>query len=80
MTRDGTAEPVSRDQILRRERVRENTIFPVQLTTSRIGNLPRLTHPLAICLTIHTFGNIGKACLEVLLAGYALENKEARAT
>ena len=35
LTRDGTAEPVSRDQILRRE-VR---IFPVKLTTSRIGSL-----------------------------------------
>ena len=35
LTRDGTAEPVSRDQILR--------IFPVQLlTTSGIGNLARL--------------------------------------
>ena len=41
LTRDGTAEPVSRDQILRRERERGNEIliFPVQLTTSRIGNL-----------------------------------------
>ena len=33
LTRDGTAEPVLRDQILRRERGRENS------TTSRIGNL-----------------------------------------
>ena len=29
-------------------------IFPVQLTTSRIGNLTRLIHTLAICVTIHT--------------------------
>ena len=28
-------------------------IFPVQLTTSRIGNLTRLIHTLAICVTIH---------------------------
>ena len=28
LTRDGTAEPVSRDEILRRERRQENTIFP----------------------------------------------------
>ena len=28
MARDGTAEPVSRDQILRRERRRGNIIFP----------------------------------------------------
>ena len=28
LTRDGTAEPVSRDQILRRERGQRNIIFP----------------------------------------------------
>ena len=28
LTRDGTAEPVSRNQILRRERGQENNIFP----------------------------------------------------
>ena len=28
---------------------REKLIFPVQLTTSRIGNLTRLIHTLAIC-------------------------------
>ena len=28
---------------------REQFIFPVQLTTSRIGNLTRLIHTLAIC-------------------------------
>ena len=33
---------------------RETFIFPVQLTTSRIGNLTRLIHTLAICVTIHT--------------------------
>ena len=45
-----TAEPVPRDQILRRERGQGNIfIFPVQLTTSRIGNLTRLTLTLAIC-------------------------------
>ena len=32
-----TAEPVSRDQILRRERGQGNIHFPVQLTTSRTG-------------------------------------------
>ena len=31
-------------------------IFPVQLTTSRIGNLTRLIHAtIAICVTIHTY-------------------------
>ena len=44
LTWDGTAELVSRDQILRRGRELENIqfIFPVQLTTRRIGNLARL--------------------------------------
>ena len=46
MTRDGTAEPVSRDQILRRERKQgEKYMFPVQPTTSRIGNLPYPVDP-----------------------------------
>ena len=31
LTRDGTAEPVLRDQIVRRERGQEITHFPVQL-------------------------------------------------
>ena len=33
---------------------KEKNVFPVQLTTSRIGNLTRLIHTLAICVTIHT--------------------------
>ena len=57
LTRDGTAEPVSRDQILRHARGQGNTIFPVQLTTSRIGNLTRLIHTLLLVyvMTIHTY-------------------------
>ena len=46
LARNRKAEPVSRDQILRRERDREIFIFRVQLTTSRIGNLTRLVHTL----------------------------------
>ena len=49
LTRDGTAEPVSRDQILRHARGQGSIIFPVQLATSRIGNLTRLILTLAIC-------------------------------
>ena len=30
-------------------------IFPVQLTTSRIGDLTRLIHTLAVCVAIHTY-------------------------
>ena len=38
LTRDGTAEPLPRDQILRREPRQEKIVFRVQLTTRRIGN------------------------------------------
>ena len=58
VTRDGTAEPVSRDQILRHARGQGNFfIFPVQLTTSRIGNVTRLTHTLLYVMNIHTYIN-----------------------
>ena len=55
LTPDGTAEPVSRDQILRHARGQGNIIFPVQLTTSRIGNLTLLIHNLLYVTTIHTY-------------------------
>ena len=55
LTLDGTAEPVSRDQILRHARGQGNTIFPVQLTTSRIDNLTRLIHTLLYVMTIHKY-------------------------
>ena len=55
LTRDGTAEPVSQDQILSCERGHGIFIFPVQLTTSRIGNLTRLMHSLPYVMTIHTY-------------------------
>ena len=58
LTRDGTAEPVSRDQILRHARGQGMFIFPVQLTTSRIGNLTRLIHTLLYVMTIHTYIHI----------------------
>ena len=45
--RNATAEPVSRDQILRREHAdREKNISPIQLNRSRIGNLTGLLHTL----------------------------------
>ena len=55
LTRDETTEPISRDQILRHARGQGNIIFPVQLTTSRIGNLTRLIHTLLYVMTIHTY-------------------------
>ena len=37
-----------------RTRTGEYSVFPVQLTTSRIGNLTQLIHTLvAICVTVH---------------------------
>ena len=46
LTWDGTAKPVSRDQIIRRERGQGNTIFAGWLTASRIGNHTRLIRTL----------------------------------
>ena len=51
LTRDGTAEPTSQGQTLRRERGQGKSIFPVELTTSRIGNLTQL---ILKVLTTHT--------------------------
>ena len=59
LTRDGTVEPVSRDQILTRERGQGKIRFLVQPATSRIGNLTRLILTLAVCedhtYIIHTY-------------------------
>ena len=46
LTWDGTAEPVSRDQISGANGYREIFIFSVRLTTSRIGSLTRLIRTL----------------------------------
>ena len=46
-------------------------IFPVQMTTSRIGNLTRLIHTLLYVMTIHTYIHTStsstEACPGVLL-------------
>ena len=56
LTRDGTAELVSRDQKFPGANWdRELFIFLVQLTTSRIGNLTRLILILWPYVTIHTY-------------------------
>ena len=48
--------PVSKHQIQPEDEDEQgNTIFPVQLTTSRIGNLTRLIHTLLYVMTIHTY-------------------------
>ena len=54
LARDGTAEP-RETKFSGANRDREMSIFPVHLTTSRIGNLTWLILTLAICGTIHTY-------------------------
>ena len=54
-TRDGTGEPVSRDQIFRRGRGQGKNIFSVQLTTRRINNNTRLIHTLLKVLIIQRY-------------------------
>ena len=53
LTRGGTAESVSRDKFSGANGDREKLIFPVQLTTSRIGNLTRVIHILLKVMNIH---------------------------
>ena len=74
LTRDGTAEPVSRDQFLRHARDREIFIFPNQLTTSRIGNLTGLIHTLLYVITIHTYIHT-TLFNDILCLGYVLGSR-----
>ena len=56
LTRDGTAEPVSRDQILRRERGQGNIDFPCSADHEQDWQpYPVDPHTLATCATIHTY-------------------------
>ena len=55
LTRDGTADPSRETKFSGASTDRQLFISPVQLTTSRIGNLTRLIHTLAISETIHTY-------------------------
>ena len=59
LTRDGTDETVSRDQILRRERGQGKVHFPFSADYVQDGQpyLTRLIHTLAICVTIHNVGD-----------------------
>ena len=59
LTRDGTADPSRETKFSGASTDRQILISPVQLTTSRIGNLTRLIHTLAICETIHTYIHTG---------------------
>ena len=44
---------------------REILIFPVQLTTSRIGNLTRLIHTLLYVMTIRTYIHTLAICVTI---------------
>ena len=57
LTRDGTAEPVSRDRFSGANGDKETFIFLVQLTKSRIGNLSRSIHTLLCVMTISIPGD-----------------------
>ena len=48
-TRDGTAEPSRETKFSGANADRGMFIFPIQLATSRVGNLTRLIVILAIC-------------------------------
>ena len=50
LTRDGTAEPVSETTFSGANGDKEILILPVQLTTSRIGNLTQLIYTLYLVL------------------------------
>ena len=52
LMRDGTVETVSQTKFAGTNEDIEILIFPIQLNTSRIGNLTRLVLTLAICVTI----------------------------
>ena len=54
LLREGTAENVSRDQILRGVNGDMENIFSFQLSTTRIGNLTWLIFSLATC-NDHTY-------------------------
>ena len=55
LTRDAMTEPISRDRIIWRELGQGNIIFPVQLTTNRIGNLTRLIYTLLYGAVVHIY-------------------------
>ena len=56
LARDGTGRlnPSRKTKFSGANGDREMFSFPVQLTTSRIGNLTRLIHTLVFIVTLHT--------------------------
>ena len=66
LTRDGTAVPVSRDQILRHARGQGNIIYLVQLTTSRIGNLRAVLNEDKLNILSSNFKSFGSTNFEMI--------------
>ena len=58
LTRDWTAEPVSRDQNLRHARGQGNIIFPYSADHEQDWQPYRLIHTLLYVMTIHTYTSI----------------------
>ena len=61
--RDGPTRPYRETEFSGANGDRENIMFPVQLTTSRVGNHSRLIHTLSKVFTIH----VGVTMLLLLL-------------
>ena len=69
LTQDGTAEPVSRDQILRRERGQENIHFPCSADHEQDWH-PYPVDPYSAVSDYHTcisisLGNMALGCVSV---------------
>ena len=56
LTRDGTAKPVSRDQILGRERGQGNIHFPCSADHEQDWQTYPVDPYSAVCVTIHNVG------------------------
>ena len=66
LTRDGTVEPVSRDQILRHERGQGNIHFPCSADHVQDWQPYPVDPYSAICVTIHDMKNSSKKiCLHI---------------
>ena len=69
MTRDGAAEPVSRDQILRRERGQGNIIFPCSADHEEDWQ-PYPVDPYSCYMCDHTYIHTRALSLRNLISGY----------
>ena len=61
LTRDGTAEPVSRDKILRRKRGQEKVYFPCSADHEQDWQPHQVDPYSVICATIHTYTHTTKS-------------------